>query len=84
MKPQLCFFLKKPFLVNSVCFSFASVVSPRYCWRPLVIKLPITPPEAYFHIFDFFSETTNRWQFLLSQPSVMVNHSEIQPTDILA
>ena len=31
------------------------------------ISYNMTPLEATFHIFNFFSETTNRWHFILCQ-----------------
>ena len=31
------------------------------------ISYNIMPPKAYFHIFEFFFETTNRWRFILCQ-----------------
>ena len=46
------------------CSSCSWIVPPRYWWRPYIShKIMIKKP--YFHILDFFSETANRWLFIL-------------------
>ena len=37
------------------------------------ISYNIMPPKAYFHIFDFFFETTNRWRFIFRNKKMLVS-----------